>query len=268
MSDFITFRPLNQPMRYLVAFFLVLCTTSLFAQDKQTVQKIAGTIVNDNTMLPVSNVNIININKVKGTVTNGMGYFEIEAAVNDTLHISSIGFQSLTVRVTNDWVKNKTTKIQITQKAYALEEVIVHPYNLTGYLEIDSKLIPVKENYRYSISGLTQGYEGGEYSPGAFGKVMGSIFNPADVLYNFFGKKPTELKKLRQMKKDDTVRNLLESKFDRETIAVLLGVDKKEIAEILERCSYSESFITTANDLQIMDAISQCYEEYKILKKK
>ena len=115
MSDFITFRPLNQPMRYLVAFFLVLCTTSLFAQDKQTVQKIAGTIVNDNTMLPVSNVNIININKVKGTVTNGMGYFEIEAAVNDTLHISSIGFQSLTVRVTNDWVKNKTTKIQITQ---------------------------------------------------------------------------------------------------------------------------------------------------------
>ena len=70
------------------------------------------------------------------------------------------------------------------------------------------------------------------------------------------------------MKKDDTVRNLLESKFDRETIAVLLGVDKKEIAEILQRCNYSESFIQTANDLQIMDAISGCYEEYKILKKK
>ena len=70
------------------------------------------------------------------------------------------------------------------------------------------------------------------------------------------------------MKKDDTVRNLLESKFDREMIAVLLGVDKNEIAEILQRCNYSESFIQTANDLQIMDAISGCYEEYKILKKK
>ena len=70
------------------------------------------------------------------------------------------------------------------------------------------------------------------------------------------------------MKKDDTVRNLLESKFDRETLAVLLGVDKKEIAEILQRCNYSEAFIKTANDLQIMDAISECYEEYKILKKK
>jgi hypothetical protein len=58
------------------------------------------------------------------------------------------------------------------------------------------------------------------------------------------------------MKKDDTVRNLLESKFDRETLAVLLGIDK-EIPEILQRCNYSD-FIKTANDLQIMDAISGC----------
>jgi hypothetical protein len=88
------------------------------------------------------------------------------------------------------------------------------------------------------------------------------------MLYNFFGKKPKELRRLKELKKDNTVRTLLESKFDRETIAVLLGVDKKEIAEILQRCNYSESFIKTANDLQIMDAISQCYEEYKVLKKK
>ncbi len=88
------------------------------------------------------------------------------------------------------------------------------------------------------------------------------------MLYNFFAKKPKELRKLRDMKKDDKVRTLLESKFDRETISVLLGVDKKEIAEILTHCNYSETFINTANDLQILDAISQCYEEYKVLKKK
>ena len=70
------------------------------------------------------------------------------------------------------------------------------------------------------------------------------------------------------MRKEDTVCDLPATKFDHETIAVLLGVDKKEIAEILERCNYSESFVKTANDLQIMDAISECYEEYKILKKK
>jgi hypothetical protein len=256
-------------MRYFVVFFLfILARTTVFSQETTVNQKVFGTIVNDNNQLPLSNVNIININKVRGTVSDSKGNFEIEVSVTDTLHLSLIGFKSIKIRVTNDWVKNKTTKIQMTESAIALEEVIVRPYDLTGYLEIDSKLIPTKENYRYSISGLEQGYEAGEYSPSAFSKVMGSIFNPADMLYNFFGKKPKELKRLKSLKKDETVRNLLASKFDRETISVLLGIDKKEIPEILERCNYSESFIRTANDLQIMDAISECYEEYKILKKK
>jgi len=250
-------------MKKIVALLLIILSGNNFAQDK-----VSGTIINSDSQLLLANVNVININKVKGTVTNGSGFFEIAATINDTLHISIIGFQSIKVKVTNDWVKNKTTRIKLTPRAIALENVFVKPYNLTGFLEIDSKLIPIKENYRYSISGLTAGYEAGDYSPNAFSRVMGSIFNPADMLYNFFGKKPKELRKIKEMRKDDTVRNLLESKFDRETIAVLLGIDKKEIAEILERCSYSETFITTANDLQIMDAISECYEEYKILKKK
>ncbi len=256
-------------MRYFVVFCLItFFAIPSIAQQTGLIQKVSGTIVNDNTSLPIQNVNVINLNKVTGTITNTMGNFEIAVSLNDTLHLSLIGFKSLEIRVTNDWIKNKTTKIQMTEKAIALEEVVVHPYNLTGYLEVDSKLIPIQENYRYSISGLTTGYEAGEYSPGAFGRVLGSIFNPADMLYNFFGKKTRELRKLKEIKKDDTVRNLLASKFDRETISVLLGIDKKEIAEIMERCNYSESFIKSANDLQILDAISECYEEYKVLKKK
>jgi len=255
-------------MRYFTVFVLFILSFTASAQDNPITQKVSGTIVNDNTLFFIPNVNIININKVKGTVTDVKGFFEIEVSVSDTLHISSLGYQSLRVRVTNDWLKNGTAKLLLTEKAIALEEVIVKKYDLTGYLEVDSKLIPDKANYRYSISGLSQGYETGDTSPGAFTRVLGSIFNPADMLYNFFGNKTNELKKLKQMKKDDTVRNLLESKFDRETLGVLLGIDKKEISEILTRCSYSEEFIKTANDLQIMDAISECYEQYKVLKKK
>jgi len=255
-------------MKYFTFLFLLFFTCQIFAQEETTVQKVTGTIVNDANLFPISNVNIINVNKVKGSVTNNRGYFEIEATVNDTLHITLMGFQSLRVKVTNDWIKNGTAKIQLTEKAIALEEVVVRKYDLTGYLEVDSKLIPEKENYRYSISGLPTAYEAGANSPNAFTRVLGSIFNPADMLYNFFGNKSRELKRLKSMKKDDTVRNLLESKFDREMIAVLLGVDKKEIAEILQRCNYSEAFIESANDLQILDAISECYENYKILSKK
>lgn len=232
-----------------------------------TKKKVYGTVINGTTSLVLPNANIININKVKGSTTDTKGAFEIDADVNDTLHITMIGFQSLRVRVTNDWIKNGTAKLILTEKAIALEEVKVKRYNLTGYLEVDTKLIPEEENFRYSISGLPAAYEMGDRSPNAFSRVMNSIFNPADMLYNFFGKKPKELRRLKEMKKDDTVKNLLETKFDRETICILLGVTKNEIAEILQHCSYSEAFIQTANDLQILDAISQCYEQYKVLKK-
>lgn len=251
-------------MRYFAVFLFSLLSLCSYAQQPAT---ITGIIINDGTLKPAANVNVININTVKGTLTDAKGKFTIEASANDTLHLSLVGYQSIKVRVTNDWINNATTtKIPLTERAYTLEEIVINKYNLTGYLQIDSKLAPIRQqNYRYRISGLPQGYEGGQNSPGAFKRIVSSVLNPADLLHNIFGKKPAEMRRLREMKKDDTVRNALASKFDRETLAALLGVTKDEIVDILERCNYSEAFITTANDLQIMDAISGCYEEYKAL---
>jgi hypothetical protein len=90
----------------------------------------------------------------------------------------------------------------------------------------------------------------------------GIHFNPTDLLYNFFGKNPKELK-AQEMKKDDTV-TCLNLSLTEKLLLLLVSIKK----EILQRCNYSDSFIKTANDLQIMDAISGCYEEYKILKKR
>jgi hypothetical protein len=254
-------------MRYFVVFLFVLAANVSWAQ-KDTIVNIKGTVVNNETKLPIGNVNVINATRVTGTATSGSGTFEIATKLNDTLLFSYIGFETVKVKVTNDWIKNNPTKIYLSEKAYVLDEVIIRQYQLTGYVEVDTQLIPVADDgYRYSISGLNAGYEAGDKAPGAVSKVLGSIFNPADFLYNTFGKRPKEMKKLKEMKKDDTVRNLLATKFDRETLAALLEIDKDDIPLILQNCNYSEYFIQTANDLQIMDAISLCYEEYKVLKK-
>ena len=255
-------------MKHILFYLLAVVSAVAFSQEVPTVQVISGTIKSETTTKPIGKANIINISMMKGSMSNDKGVFEIAARVNDSLHISFLGFKSITVRVTNDWIKNKTSEIQLTEIAYALEEIIIRPYRLTGFLDIDIKLIPTRENFRYGIGNTDFGYEAGEYSPNAFSKVISSVFNPADALYKFFGKKPRELKRLKETKKDDVLRNLLETKYDREMITTLLGIDKKEINEILQRCNYSETFGKTANDLQILDAISGCYEEYKILKKK
>ncbi|MEP3209641.1 MAG: carboxypeptidase-like regulatory domain-containing protein [Maribacter sp.] len=228
-------------------------------------RELKAVVVNAQTDNAMESVHVVNLNQVIGTITDKKGAFSISAAVNDTLYFSFLGFKSQKIRVTNDMFKFADTKISLTELAYALEEVIVRPYQLTGYLEIDVKNLPINDAYQYSISGLSVGYEAGNKNPSAVTKVLGAILNPADLLRNLFGKKPAQMRKLRQVKEDDEIRNLLASKFDRETLTELLQLEKMDIEDILNNCSYSKSFIQTANDLQILDAISGCYEDYKVL---
>ena len=226
---------------------------------------INGVVINDADDSELENVNIVNLNKVIGTTTNAEGAFKLRASVNDTLYFSYLGFRSIRVRVTNDWLKYDYIKVKMTELGIALEEVVVKPVQLTGYVEVDAKIIPIYDNYRYRIAGFGGGYEGGQKQPGAVSKVISALFNPADFLYNVFGKRPKQMRKLKQMKQDDQIRNLLQSKFDRETLMAVLQLERADIDEILNNCSYSEEFIKTANDLQSLDAISECYEEYRIL---
>ncbi|UOY06985.1 carboxypeptidase-like regulatory domain-containing protein [Muricauda sp. SCSIO 64092] len=255
-------------MKRLLCFTFLLLGTLVFSQENEEdiqAEEIVATVLNAQTNFPLESVHVINLNKVIGTITDQDGKFRITAAVNDTLYLTYLGFKPQKVRVTNDMFRIKDTKIFLTELAYALEEVIVRPYQLTGYLEIDVKNLPVNNAYQYSISGLNKSYEGGSKSPSAVTKVLGAILNPADLLRNLFGKKPQQMRKLRKMKEDENIRDLLASKFDRETLKQLLQLEKMDIEDILNNCSYSRSFIQTANDLQILDAISNCYEEYKVL---
>ncbi|MFD2824077.1 carboxypeptidase-like regulatory domain-containing protein [Lacinutrix iliipiscaria] len=252
-------------MKYITILFILLFTlTFSYAQEDAT--KVIGVVINAADDSPLESVNIVNITQVLGTTTNAKGEFKLTAKANDTLHFSYLGFKSVKVKVTNDWLKYGSSNIVLTELAFALEEVVVSQFKLTGHLEVDIKNVVQNNNYRYAISGLpSTGYEAGKRSSNPVTKILGAIFNPADFLHRMFGKQPNEMRKLKKMKQDDEIRNLLATRFDREMLMVLLQVDRVDLDEIVSQCNYSKDFINTANDLQVLDAISECYEEYKVL---
>ncbi|MDB0603142.1 hypothetical protein PL373_18810 [Tenacibaculum maritimum] len=63
------------------------------------------------------------------------------------------------------------------------------------------------------------------------------------------------------------MRKMLAGKFDREVMMEYLGMDKIELSKLLRDCNYSEYFIKKASDLQLIEAVLDCYENYKALKK-
>ena len=251
-------------MKKIIIFITLSISTLTFSQ--QQIEFVKGNVQSETSKLILQNVHVLNLTKVKGTITSNKGEFEIQAKVNDTLYFSYIGYKPLKVVVTNDLIRFDNNTIELTELAFALEEIIIKPYQLTGYLEIDVKNAPVNTSTRYRIVGLPNlGYEAGRRSRSGISKLIGAIFNPADFLNNLFKKKSAKMDKLRLMREDKEIKNLLSTKFDREVLVQLLGVDKIDIDEILRNCNFSDTFIEQANDLQIMEAINECYDEYKLL---
>ena len=240
--------------------FLIISHVS-FGQEKFT-----AIVKNEITGLVMPSVHILNLTQVLGTISDQKGSFKIEAKVNDTLYFSYLGYKPLKIAVTNDMIKFGNAEFNMTELAFALEEIVVRPYKLTGYLDIDVRNAPINTARRYSISGLpNRGYEAGNQNPAAISKALGSIFNPADFLNNIFGKNANQMRKLKKMREDNEIKNLLATKFDRQVLMQLLGLARLDIDEILRNCNYSDTFMKEANDLQILEAISKCYEEYRVL---
>ena len=251
-------------MKKIIIFITLSISTLTFSQ--QQIEIVKGNVQSETSKSILQNVHVLNLTKVKGTITSSEGEFEIQAKVNDTLYFSYIGYKPLKVVVTNDLIRFDNNTIELTELAFALEEIIIKPYQLTGYLEIDVKNAPVNTSTRYRIIGLPNlGYEAGRRSRSGISKVIGAIFNPADFLNNLFKKKTARMDKLRLMREDREIKNLLSTKFDREVLVQLLGVDKIDIDQILRNCNFSDTFIKQANDLQIMEAINECDDEYKLL---
>ena len=252
-------------MRIVFILSIYLLSKSIIAQE--AFEYINGTVENDATGFPMESVHILNLNNVMGTTTDNKGRFEIPVQVNDTLYFSYLGYKSLKVAVTNDMIKFENSKFQLTELAFALEEIILRPYLLTGYLDIDVKSVPVNNAGRYRIPGLSNaGYEAGNRRRNSISKTFAALFNPADFLHNLFGKKGVQMQKLKKMRESYELKNLLAIKFDREILVELLNLERIDLDEILRNCNYSDTFIKDSNDLQVLEAISGCYEEYKILK--
>ncbi|SNR15729.1 carboxypeptidase-like regulatory domain-containing protein [Tenacibaculum jejuense] len=240
---------------------LILIVSNIDAQEK----KLKGQVVHADTKKPLSASHILNLNTVIGTITNEEGLFEITAKANDTVLVSFLGFESIKLKVTNDLLKGNELEIALNEKPEEVKEIIIKSTKLIGVLEVDIKQVPKDKFTRIHLNGLPQTYEVGR--PQKISSPIAKLLNPVDLVYNLFGKKPKQLKKLQKLKKEDDLRKMLAGKFDREVMMEYLEMDKQQLTKLLDDCDYSEYFIKKASDLQLIEAVLNCYENYKAIKK-
>jgi hypothetical protein len=251
-----------------IAFLILLLNAAFgFSQSDSLQIKVKGKIMDIKSKMPIERVTILNKNTSAVVLASENGDFEISAKANDKLLFSHLGYNYAEVVVNQKWYSEVQT-IFLCLKENEIETVLVTSYTLTGYLEIDTKLIPVNENYRYNIAGLNLGYEPGMKAKNATENLLKSLSNPVDLVYSLFNSKEKDFKKLINLKNDTHFASILSNNTNREVLVMLLQLDKNEIDKILEKCNYSKNFINTASDLQVLDALATSYNDYKVLKRK
>ena len=257
----------------LIIFFLV--SFSSLAQERNTssdtigksyIKYLTGRVISNTDKKPLQSAHILNLNTVEGTITSSEGTFTLGAAVNDTIFISYIGFQSVKLKITNDLLKGNELEISIHEKTINMDEVTVKSHKLIGVLVVDAKNVPEDRYSRIQINGLPQAYEMGN-ARSTYSSGLNAIFNPVDFWYDKLGSKPKELKRLKKLKEGDQLRNMMEQKFNREVIMDYLDMSRKELNELMSECNYSQSFIERASDLQILEAFLECYENHNAIQK-
>ncbi len=278
-NEQITYLLVSLPMRKKILFIFLFIgfSTQIFSQEINVVStdtiapkaliSLKGKIISINDKKPLQSAHIVNLNSVVGTITNTKGQFEIPAQANDTIFISYIGYQSIKLKITNDLLKGNELEIAIHEKIVNIDEVTIKSHRLIGVLVVDAKNVPKDSYSRIHINGLPQAYEIGNSYSNAYNSGLSAIFNPVDFWYNKFGNKPKEIEKLKKLKEGDQMRNMMEQKYSREIMMDYLDMSRKELNDLLTECNYSTRFIAKASDLQIIEAVLECYENYRAIQK-
>ncbi len=250
--------------RLLSLLFIVFC---FFLRAQNPKNEVSAVVVNATTEAPIKNVFILNLNKIQSVTSDAKGNFTIAVELSDTLYLSYLGYKSIKVPITSDMMRFKGSKIVLTEISLALEKK--DPFiDLTGEINIDINKSFYNPNRRFSIIGASNyGYENSNSSRRRISSIFDVMNNPFNPIYKNIQDRLL-LQKIRKARLDKEISGFLVNKFDRELISSLLSNDKITIRKTLIDCNYSTIFIDTANDFQILEAIGNCYEEFKILNMK
>tara|TARA_R110002072_G_scaffold43789_6_gene123028 strand:- start:352 stop:1071 length:720 start_codon:yes stop_codon:yes gene_type:complete len=211
-------------------------------------QELYGTIKDKQTEENIPEVHVINKRTLKGTVSNREGEFLIKLQFGDTIVFSNISYKYLYFVYNDSSALLENTLVEMEEQNYLLHEVSIFSYELTSNapkeMKIDEPLYPSND----------------EIGDGKI--IRASPSNPAEYLYNLFGSKPKQLRKLAILKAEDAYREKLEVSNNRESVISLTGLSKDELEAFMFYCKFTQVRMNHLNDYDFLLAVQRCYAQY------
>ncbi|MES2382136.1 MAG: carboxypeptidase-like regulatory domain-containing protein [Bacteroidota bacterium] len=233
---------------------MLLCFTTSKAQQNKLYIK--GYVVGADTSSPIALANIHNISSNNRYITNRFGAFGINVLTTDTLEFSVIGYKTYTLVCANYINQGDVPIVIKLQRSYIkLREV-----NISGQKRKQDSMAraaakrlktdPLLNNYNTSIS-IYNASQGG---------MLSSILAGGN-------KKIQEYERLMRLLEIYQEHNLVSEKYNIDLVKRATLLNDAKAQDLMHFCNLPNYFVLNSNEYEIILAIKNCYEEWKVKKK-
>lgn len=241
----------------LLAFFLLLTTVSLFAQENDRTL-LRGTVIYRDINVP--NLDVINVTAEDATLTDKDGDFEINVKIGDQLVFTSFNYQIKIVFITEDILKKNRLVVDVNEKVTELDEVVVSPEDQEKFVELKNeefKEVEYEIDRTTTVTNIAQ-------SQIERGMENGINFVNIFKALNKSKKKKDPNAKVPEIKLSRVLRQVYEDDF----FVKDLGIPQDKIDNFLQYCDDkipSQTLLKKSNEFQLIDFLVTHSKEYKKL---
>ena len=221
--------------------------------------ELSGQVLSRETFKPLPLINVINLRDRTGTVTNKEGKFKLRVRTSDTVILSSVDHIRDTLTFDHLSSKQHFVQILLTPKVYVLREVEVG--ELGNYDKLKNQILEWERNKKRTARAFIEEPE--PIRTEAPEKIPATWSSPFDMLYETFGKRPQQLRKLAELERRDAYEAAVQYRFTPYVVNSLTGLEGDELVKFMQRCRFSYEFIFTSSDYEFYMAILDYYKAYE-----
>jgi len=250
----------------LIFVFLFLCCTAL-AQRKDFNYRFDARIMDADTAVAIPNCHIINKTQNKVTVSDQFGFFSITANTGDSIMISSIGYESLTIAA-NDSMYSNNRIIKLQPAVYFLTEMEIGLLSTYDRFKRDILSREAQEAYRLA-------HDGDKYAPfkpplpnqGGVNiplNILGAMASPVTFFYDLLSTEGKQFRHYLSVINGTAEFIIIGEKFNGFIVREITGFENDELVKFMSYCRFSKDYLLMASEMEIRRAIIRKYKEYVI----
>ena len=237
---------------------LVCCEVQ--AQRRDFNYKFIAKVMDADTAVVIPNCHIINKTQNMGTISDEYGVFTVTANVGDSITLSSIGYERLTIAVSDTmYTNNRIVKLKPT--TYLLTELDIGL--LSTYDRFKRDVLSREAQEAYDMSFDISKYD--VYTtplPNHGGINVPLGVSPITFLYNLWSTEGKQHRYYQSVINGTAEYIVIGEKFNGSLVRQLTGFENDELIKFMSYCMFTKEYLLVATDREIQREIMRKYSEY------